>query len=108
MTTDRLFHDLPEQEVITEGWREHYAPLALAARQTSWGMQDHERRVLGLCQQLELLETQADMMQSEMVCYDERIEELEKQLKAKQLECGRYKKKIEKLEAAQKAKKEAE
>lgn len=99
MTDNLIFQDLPDGEVITDGWREHYAPIAFAAKQTSWGLQDSERRILGLCQMLENYEQEFCAAGDDRDTMRERIEELERQIKGKQLENGRLKKRIEKLEA---------
>lgn len=92
MSDDR-FKNIPEQEVVCEGWRDHFSKYAAQARATSWGMLENERRILGLCVMLdEALEDLAGLEDKQA-----EIEELQRQLKGKQLENGRLKKEIAKL-----------
>jgi hypothetical protein len=51
-----IYTAIPPAEALTEGWREHFRPLATQAVQTSWGLPKAQRYVLGLCVQLHAAE----------------------------------------------------
>lgn len=51
----RVFADIPEKEAIRENWKQYSPFLRLAhhARNTTWGLQDSNRRLLGVLVMLE-------------------------------------------------------
>lgn len=48
-TPDNVFAGIPASEAITTDWRVYFRSLAERACETSFGLPDNQRRVVGLC-----------------------------------------------------------
>jgi len=94
----RKFEDIPEKEIIRTEWQEEFRSLGERGRETTWGLKDHDKRVLGLCVMLdESLERESALNKNETFAED-LLHKLQNKLKGLQLENGRLKAKITKMD----------
>ena len=93
----RKFEGIPEQEIIRTEWQEEFKALAEHGRETTWGMKDKDKRVLGLCVMLEeTLERETRHLDSSMTQAEIGVEQANK-IKGLQLENGRLKARLERF-----------
>lgn len=95
--SERVFDNIPEREVVREGWREFREFLALAsrARATSWGLPMHERYLLGVLVQLEESEIELAQARERIAALETVIEEQSARIRGLEMTIGRMKKRKE-------------
>lgn len=75
------FDNIPEAEVVTTNWRSTFSHLAQRARETTFGLPDPQRRVLGVAVLLDRAEAEL-----------EELRPLKDELAGLKLTLARYKK----------------
>ena len=90
----RVFENIPEEQLIRNGWGIAYRELAERGRETTWGLRDKDKRLLALCVMLEEAQEQVVICTERGDHYLAAKKELTNKVKGLQLEMGRYKKQI--------------
>ena len=96
----RKFEGIPEKEIIRTEWQESFRQLGERGRETTWGMKDHDKRILGLCVMLEeALARESSTLEQQAEQFNDLCGTRNK-IKGLQLENGRLKAKLERFAQA--------
>ena len=94
---ERVFDNIPEAQVQRKEWQGTYRELADRGRETTWGLREQDKCILGVCVMLEEAEA-AYFSEGAMVNkLAGEVTELRNTIKGLQLEKGRMRKYIESL-----------